>query len=87
MPFVKRTKELDLKAMMDLKVISDMAESEMLWLAVGTRGGAVSSIQRLMPGLKVDGHYGTKTERAVRAFQRQVSQREDGIVGYVALLW
>ena len=49
----------------------------------GMRGEEVKKLQRQlgMTGSEVDGIFGPKTERAVRAFQKQAGIQVDGIVG------
>lgn len=49
-------------------------------LARGTRGAAVEELQRLLK-IEVDGHFGPKTEEAVRFFQKTNGLEPDGVVG------
>ena len=46
----------------------------------GHQGAAVRDLQTLL-GVKRDGHFGLRTEAAVRAFQRAAGLIEDGVVG------
>ena len=48
-------------------------------LKVGSRGGYVYGIQRML-GIKEDGIFGPKTEAAVKAFQKLCAEPETGIV-------
>jgi hypothetical protein len=54
-------------------------------LAYGARGQEVANLQRQLSGrgatLLVDGHFGGKTEAAVRDFQRSVGLVVDGVAG------
>ncbi|WP_395103483.1 peptidoglycan-binding protein [Actinomadura sp. SCN-SB] len=52
----------------------------------GATGGKVFAVQRALrhnghPKLAVDGIYGTRTEQAVRQFQRKVGIQVDGVTG------
>lgn len=49
-------------------------------LARGTRGAAVEELQRLLK-VEVDGHFGSKTEDAVRFYQKSNGLEPDGVVG------
>lgn len=49
-------------------------------LRVGSRGGHVASVQRLL-NLNVDGVYGPTTESSVRTWQQQNGLTVDGVVG------
>lgn len=49
-------------------------------LARGTRGASVEELQRLL-GVEPDGHFGPKTEEAVRFFQKSAGLEVDGVVG------
>lgn len=54
-------------------------------LRSASRGEQVKTLQRLLVGfgfdLKIDGVFGTMTDRAVRTFQRKNSLSADGVVG------
>lgn len=54
-------------------------------IKLGDRGSRVSEIQKLLSllgyDLVVDGHFGNKTLRSVKAFQKKVNLTSDGIVG------
>ena len=54
-------------------------------LRVNSRGEQVKALQRLLVGygydLKVDGAFGTITDRHVRSFQRKNGLSADGVVG------
>lgn len=47
----------------------------------GTSGPDIALIQRWLGGLTVDGRYGSRTEAAVRHFQREQGLKTDGRVG------
>lgn len=49
-------------------------------LRTGSVGGAVVLLQELL-GIKADGRFGAKTEKAVRAFQKRKRIAVDGEVG------
>lgn len=49
-------------------------------LAKGTKGAAVEELQRLLK-VEVDGHFGPRTEEAVRFFQKANGLELDGVVG------
>ena len=63
----------------------DVVNIELNVLKVNSRGEQVKALQRLLVGygydLKVDGAFGTITDRHVRAFQRKNGLSADGIVG------
>ena len=54
-------------------------------LQLGARGTAVESLQEMLrtmgQNVRVDGHFGAGTDRAVRAVQRQLGLPADGMVG------
>ena len=54
-------------------------------LKSNSRGEQVKTLQRLLVGygydLKVDGVFGTITDRTVRTFQRKYGLSADGVVG------
>ena len=52
----------------------------MLLLKRGMQGEEVKTLQRLLK-IVVDGDFGSATERAVKAFQRENGLKEDGVVG------
>lgn len=68
-----------------LKEDKDIVSIELDVLKVNSRGEQVKALQRLLIGygydLKVDGAFGTITDRHVRAFQRKRGLSVDGIVG------
>lgn len=47
----------------------------------GSSGKAVKMLQAFLGGLTVDGDYGAKTEKAVKAFQKATGLSQDGVVG------
>jgi hypothetical protein len=51
------------------------------WLKNGSTGDNVRYLQAALGGLKVDGIFGSITEKAVRKFQRQQKIQVDGVVG------
>lgn len=63
----------------------DTVSIELNILKTNSRGEQVKTLQRLLVGfgydLKVDGAFGTITDRHVRAFQRKNGLSADGIVG------
>ena len=63
----------------------DIVYIEMNTLKVNSRGEQVKTLQRLLVGfgydLKIDGAFGTITDRTVRTFQRKNGLSADGIVG------
>ena len=63
----------------------DIVYIEMNTLKTNSRGEQVKTLQRLLAGfgydLKIDGAFGTITDRMVRAFQRKNGLSADGIVG------
>lgn len=63
----------------------DTVSIELSILKTNSRGEEVKTLQRLLVGfgydLKVDGAFGTITDRHVRAFQRKNGLSADGIVG------
>lgn len=63
----------------------DIVSVELDVLRVNSRGEQVKALQRLLVGygydLKVDGIFGTITDRHVRSFQRKKGLSADGIVG------
>lgn len=63
----------------------DTVNVELNVLKSGSRGEQVKALQRLLVGfgydLKVDGAFGTITDRYVRTFQRKNGLSADGIVG------
>lgn len=63
----------------------DVVNIELSVLKVNSRGEQVKALQRLLVGygydLKVDGAFGTITDRHVRTFQRKNGLSADGIVG------
>lgn len=63
----------------------DIVRVELSVLRVNSRGEQVKALQRLLVGygydLKVDGVFGTITDRHVRSFQRKNGLSADGIVG------
>lgn len=56
------------------------AEPERQTVQLGSQGGDVFSLQRRL-GLTVDGDFGPKTDKAVKAFQKAEGLIVDGIVG------
>jgi uncharacterized protein (TIGR02594 family) len=57
-------------------------------LRCGTQGGEVERLQKLLnqrlspsPNLRTDGHFGSRTEAAVRLYQASVGLGIDGVVG------
>jgi peptidoglycan hydrolase-like protein with peptidoglycan-binding domain len=50
-------------------------------LAKGTRGKAVEELQTLLKMTEIDGHFGPKTDAAVRLFQKMNGLEPDGVVG------
>lgn len=58
---------------------------ELKELRANSRGEQVKALQRLLVGfgydLKVDGAFGTITDRTVRTFQRKNGLSVDGVVG------
>ncbi len=59
---------------------SDSAQTDVRLLKLGSRGAAVTAVQRAL-GIPVDGIFGPQTRAAVRAFQAERGLRVDGIVG------
>lgn len=63
----------------------DIVYIEMATLKTNSRGEQVKTLQRLLVGfgydLKIDGAFGTITDRTVRTFQRKAGLSADGIVG------
>lgn len=63
----------------------DTVSIELSVLKTNSRGEQVKTLQRLLVGfgydLKVDGAFGTITDRHVRSFQRKYGLSADGIVG------
>lgn len=57
-----------------------LVEEQKPTLKIGAQGGDVFELQRLL-GIKVDGDFGTKTQAAVKAFQKAQGLVADGIVG------
>ncbi len=55
--------------------------SHAVTLEQGTEGRHVRQLQRALGGVKVDGVFGTETERAVRSFQASKGLQVDGVVG------
>lgn len=51
------------------------------WLRNGSTGDNVRYLQTVLGGLKVDGIFGSITEKAVRKFQKSQAIKVDGIVG------
>ena len=49
-------------------------------LKLGSKGEMVKRLQQFL-GVKVDGHFGIKTENAVKEYQRKMNITVDGIVG------
>ena len=47
----------------------------------GDKGDSVKWIQKRLPGLVVDGDFGTETDKAVRTFQGRKKITADGVVG------
>jgi hypothetical protein len=47
----------------------------------GNTGKAVKVVQSILGGLTIDGKFGTKTDAAVRAYQKRQGLTVDGIVG------
>lgn len=74
LPYIAYTKKGDDIVSIDLNV-----------LKVNSRGEQVKTLQRLLVGfgydLKIDGAFGTITDRMVRTFQRKHGLSADGIVG------
>lgn len=56
-------------------------EPDMLVVRVGMKGAIVRKVQELVGGVAVDGDFGPKTEKAIKAFQRERRLVADGIVG------
>lgn len=60
-------------------------------LTIGETGENVASVQKWLKknnfyNGEIDGNFGTDTEEAVKAFQKEVGLKEDGKVGYYTLL-
>ncbi len=60
-------------------------------LTIGATGENVASLQKWLKennfyNGEIDGNFGTDTETAVKAFQKEVELKEDGQVGYYTLL-
>lgn len=58
---------------------------EYVWLRKGDQLPAVAAAQALLnrtgASLKVDGHFGSNTKKAVQAFQRERKLADDGVIG------
>jgi peptidoglycan hydrolase-like protein with peptidoglycan-binding domain len=50
-------------------------------LKVGSRGAAVSKVQKALGDIQVDGKYGPETARRIREFQKSNNLIVDGVVG------
>lgn len=74
LPYIKYTSKGESTVSVELDVLRS-----------GSRGEQVKTLQRLLVGfgfdLKIDGAFGTMTDRAVRTFQRKNNLSADGIVG------
>ncbi|HIZ97418.1 MAG TPA: peptidoglycan-binding protein [Candidatus Janibacter merdipullorum] len=63
-----------------VKTTTEFSQVKSQVLAAGARGGAVKALQRVLPGVSVDGVYGSTTTTAVRSFQRTHDLPVTGIV-------
>ncbi len=75
-----------------VKLNNDKAEVYEVLSKLGSRGDEVRRIQTKLKSLgffngAVDGIYGVKTQRAVRAFQKSVGITADGVAGSKTLLY
>ena len=58
----------------------DLAKFSRTTLRLGSRGAAVTALQRALGGLTADGSFGASTDGAVRRFQAAKGLRVDGVV-------